>query len=79
MLILGILGILRFWKIKFDGTDKKKKLARPDFFDFEGFGTLLENGQVVLTNSKKLDLAVTCLNILILSLTISCWRSNFYV
>ena len=31
----------------------EKKLDRPDFLNLEGFGTLLENGQVVLSNSKR--------------------------
>ena len=39
----------------------KKILDQPDLLVIEGFATLLENGQVLLSNSKIFNFTVTCL------------------
>ena len=43
----------------------EKMRSGPEFLRNDGFGTSLENGQVVLMNSKKLVVTVICLGIVI--------------
>ena len=51
--IFEILKIWGFWRLIHHEMIAKKKSDWSEIFNFEGFVTLLENGQVVLLNSKK--------------------------
>ena len=61
MLILGISRTLRFRENKICEMTVKKMFDRPDLLVIEGYATLLENGQVLLFNSKMFVITVTCL------------------
>ena len=59
--ILGISRISRFRENKIYEMTAKKFFDQPDLLVIEGFATLLENGQVLLSNSKIFNFTVTCL------------------
>ena len=58
---LGVSRISRFPKNKIYEMTVKKIIDQPDLLVIEGFTTLLENGQVLLSNSKIFNFTVTCL------------------
>ena len=71
---LGVSRISRFRKNKIYEMTVKKIIDQPDLLVIEGFTTLLENGQVLLSNSKIFNFTVTCLGSRTFCVAVSKWQ-----
>ena len=59
--ILGFPRSVRFGENRIYEMSTKKFFVQPDLLVIEGYATLLENGQVLLSSSKIFNFTVTCL------------------